>query len=158
MKKILMMVAAAMAALLLAPASASAQTGYQLDNISSSSSLPGGTITVYVNGFGPGTTVTITLESDPVVLATVAAGSDGVVNTTVTIPADTPLGSHTIVVRGVDRDGNAKVVSFPITIGTTSGGLPTTGANTGLGLAVAAIAVGIGATLLTSTRRRSAPV
>lgn len=160
MKRFSGILLAAFAIFLLLPAAASAQTGYQLDNLSSSTVVPGGAVTVYVNGFKPDSTVTITLESDPVLLATVTAAANGVVETTVTIPSDTPPGTHTLVVRGVDRDDVAKVVSFPITVGDGggSGGLPSTGGNIGLGLGVAAIAVGIGAMLLSSTRRGAATV
>lgn len=160
MTKYLVMMVAALSALILAPAAASAQTGYQLDNVSASNVQPGGTVTVYANGFAPGSTATITLESDPVLLDTVTAGTDGVVNATVTVPASTPVGTHQIVIRGTDRDGNAKVVSFQITVGSggSSSGLPSTGVNTGLGLAVAAIAIGVGAILLKSSRRRDITV
>jgi hypothetical protein len=156
MKNIARVLVATVALLGLASGAAHAQTGYQLDNISSSVVAPGGTVTVYVNGCKPQSSATITLESDPVVLATVNAGTNGVVQATVTIPSDTTLGKHTIVVRCTDRSDAAKVVSFPITVGTGGSGLPTTGGNIGLSLGIAAIAAGVGVTLLASTRRRHA--
>jgi hypothetical protein len=141
------------------PAYAAAQTGYQLDNLSTSTVAPGGSVTVYANGFQPGSTATITLESDPVLLATTTAGSDGVVNETVTIPADTPAGQHEIVVSGVGRDGEPKQVRFPITITGTAaagsgGSLVATGTDIGLALIIGTIAAGIGVVLLSTARRR----
>lgn len=61
---------------------------------------PGGAIHVTGSGFIPGESVAVELHSTPISLGTVTAGADGVVDTTVTIPADAPAGAHRIVLTG----------------------------------------------------------
>jgi Carboxypeptidase regulatory-like domain len=61
---------------------------------------PGGAVHVTGAGFVPGESVAVELHSDPIALGTVTADSDGVVDTTVTIPADAPAGAHRIVLTG----------------------------------------------------------
>lgn len=66
--------------------------------LSSSSLAAGGTISLSGTGFTANSDVRIELHSEPVVLATVQTDSGGVVTTTVTIPAGTPAGVHSLVV------------------------------------------------------------
>ena len=68
--------------------------------LSTAAVQPGGSVHVTGSGFAPGEPVGIELHSTPVVLASVAANGDGVVDTTVTIPADAPVGDHQIVLAG----------------------------------------------------------
>ncbi|MFJ4167054.1 collagen binding domain-containing protein [Microbacterium sp. NPDC089698] len=61
---------------------------------------PGAAVHVTGSGFAPGEPVQVELHSTPISLGTVTAGADGVVDTTVTIPADAPAGAHRIVLTG----------------------------------------------------------
>jgi IPT/TIG domain len=62
---------------------------------------PGGTVDVTATGFQPGETVSITLHSTTVLLATVTASATGAVSTTVTIPASTALDGHELILTGL---------------------------------------------------------
>ena len=70
--------------------------------------------------FGPGTTVTVTLHSDPVLLGTVVTDAAGAFTATFQIPAGVPAGAHHVVLEGVDAAGNPRTVSMPVTIGASS--------------------------------------
>jgi parallel beta-helix repeat protein len=67
---------------------------------SSDTVAPGGSLGVSGTGFAPGEPVSVTLHSDPVLLATATADATGAISTTVTIPSNTPPGAHTIVIEG----------------------------------------------------------
>ncbi len=68
--------------------------------VSATSLVAGGIVTVRAAGFEPGEAVQIWLRSEPVLLQSTTASADGSVVATVTIPRDTPAGSHRIEVRG----------------------------------------------------------
>jgi hypothetical protein len=144
------------------PSVVSASSGYQLDNASTTTPAPGQSITVVFNGFKPGTEVTITLFSEPVVLGTFVsepgAFGQGVVEATVTIPANTSPGEHRLVASGVGLDGQPRTVTIFITVSGSGGGLPVTGGSPLFVLAMGAAVVGVGVALLEFRNRRSAPV
>lgn len=97
----------------------------------------GGTLTISGDGWLPGSTVSLTLLSDPVDLGTAAVDDDGEFSTAVTIPADTPPGDHTIRVAGTGADGAPRTVDLTITVqGSGAGGAGAAeGAAAGGGLA-----------------------
>ena len=101
---------------------------------------------VSLTGLTPGSAVEVTIHSEPIVLATGFADANGNFSQYVTIPADTPAGSHAITVTGTDLNGNpiAKSLFFSINADgvvtaissdgptpepTGTGGLPTTGSD-----------------------------
>ncbi|MDR1711852.1 MAG: hypothetical protein LBR58_08380 [Propionibacteriaceae bacterium] len=76
----------------------------------------GSAITVGLSGFGANETVKIWLQSDPVVLsAGVATDASGAASTTVTIPASTTPGSHSILAIGQSsrRGDKAAITILP---------------------------------------------
>jgi len=75
---------------------------------------PGETLTVTVAGFTPNTDVEVYMHSTPVLLGTFRSNAAGVVTATVTIPANAPAGSHTIVF--VDTKTGLSVSSAPFTV------------------------------------------
>lgn len=79
---------------------------------STPTAVSGDTVDVEVWGLLFDTEYTLELHSTPVVLATVRSSAEGVIRTTVTLPAGTPAGEHHVVVL---LDGVA-VASVPITI------------------------------------------
>lgn len=89
-------------------------------------SAAGGSITVTGDGFEPGESVRIELHSDPVLLATVLAGSLGSFSTSVTIPTGTAAGEHEIFLVGTTTAWMSQ--AFTVSAATTTGG--TTAANT----------------------------
>lgn len=82
----------------------------------------GGQVTLSGGGFAPNETVQIELHSTPVVLASIPATGSGTFSTTLTIPASTTPGAHTLVATGLT---SGRSFSTPITItasGSSSGG------------------------------------
>lgn len=68
--------------------------------LGSSTVTAGGSLAVAGSGFVAGEQVTVTLFSDPVVLATLTADGSGAVAAVVTIPVATPNGAHTVEMLG----------------------------------------------------------
>jgi LPXTG-motif cell wall-anchored protein len=83
--------------------------------LGASSVVWGSTLDVTGQGFDPGTEVTLTLHSDPVVLGTVSAGDDGRFATTVTIPVVDP-GDHVLTADGVDAFGQPLTLQATLTV------------------------------------------
>jgi hypothetical protein len=71
---------------------------------------PGGAVTVSAGGFVPDETLRIELRSDPVELGTTQADSDGEASADVTIPADTPPGTHTIALIGAEQEATVTLL------------------------------------------------
>jgi LPXTG-motif cell wall-anchored protein len=140
--------------------------------ISDTTPSPGQTITIVGQTFAQGSSATVTLFSDPVVLGSATADASGIVALQATIPTNTPLGSHTLVVDGTAPDGTPLSLSASITVvpadgtGTPSGGsgsssddLPRTGDDASLPLAklgLALAAVGGLITAVAAKRRKAA--
>jgi LPXTG-motif cell wall-anchored protein len=80
------------------------------------------TLDVDGQGFDPGSEVTLTLHSAPVLLGTVTAGADGRFTTTVTIPEVDP-GHHELVADGVDALGQPLTLQAAIRV--TASAAPT---------------------------------
>ncbi|MBO9570075.1 MAG: HtaA domain-containing protein [Cellulomonas iranensis] len=76
-----------------------------VEGLTSGRVVAGGELTVTGSGFGPGETgIRLELRSDPVVLAAnLTADASGVVTATVTVPAGTPAGRHTLVLVGAGQ-------------------------------------------------------
>jgi hypothetical protein len=72
-------------------------------------------------GFDPGEQVTLTLHSTPVELATYTAGSDGSVDATFTVPANTVGGAHTLEMTGLSSGLTASedITVIPLAAGVT---------------------------------------
>ncbi len=79
---------------------------------STPAAVVGDTVTIELWGLLLDTDYTLELHSDPVALGTVRSSAEGVIRTTVTIPAGTPAGEHRIVVL---LDG-VEVAAVPITV------------------------------------------
>jgi hypothetical protein len=67
-------------------------------------------------GYAPNAQLQVTLHSDPVSLGTVVADAQGRIDTTVTIPADTPPGQHYLAVDGTAPDGSPQEGTLPIMV------------------------------------------
>ncbi len=85
---------------------------------------PGARVAFTGVGFDPGGRVIVELRSDPVVLGTFTADESGIVDATVTIPADTPAGEHTLAMLDVSAGGQQVLVNVDI-----DAGAPATPAN-----------------------------
>lgn len=164
------LVAASLVALVLAAAPAAAQQYPPAENsliISDTTPTPGQTVDIQARTFVAGSTVTVTLNSEPVQLGTAAADGAGVANLSATIPASTPLGAHTIVATGTGADGAPLTLTASITVvaaddggaGSGSGSLPRTGDDSSIPLArigLALAAAGGVITAIAAKRRKAA--
>lgn len=122
--------------------------------LSAASVVAGGSLTVTATGFAADEPVDLTLYSSPRALGTATATVDGVVTSTVTVPADLEPGVHRLELVGRVSDAT---VSAPIEVlAAPAAGpiLPVTGSDPGVELAVAVGLLGLGAGLVRLGRRR----
>ncbi|MGM7697657.1 endo-1,4-beta-xylanase [Microbacterium sp. A84] len=95
----------------------------------------GGALPVTVSGLEPGQQITATLFSDPIEIAGIsAADASGRVTFEVSIPADLPLGAHTLVIASGELDP----ISAEVTV-VAPGQLAVTGAQLPWGIALAVV-------------------
>ncbi|WP_414172073.1 tyrosine-protein phosphatase [Clavibacter tessellarius] len=109
-----------------------------------SSPVAGGTVAVRASGLTPGAAYRVELHSTPTDVGTLTAASDGTVAGTVTIPAGTEAGAHTLTLLDASgaavTDPAALTVSAAQVAGTTTTG--TTGTTTAAHHAGPAVATG----------------
>lgn len=157
---------AALAVVLMAAPAAAQQYPPAVNSLTISDTTPTPGQTIDIQGRTFAGTVTITLASDPVVIATGTADADGIVTLQATIPANTPLGAHTITAAGQAPDGSELSLSVSINVvpadgagdGGGSGSLPRTGDDSSIPLAklgVALAALGGVITAVAAKRRKA---
>jgi len=95
------------------------ETGPQVV-LSSFTVKQGGEITFTGTGFEPGTEVTATVYSEPMVLGTQTAAADGTVSFAWTVPADFEAAEHTIELTW--GDGQSVSTTFQVQAATAGGG------------------------------------
>jgi titin len=83
--------------------------------LSTTSPAAGASITVGGDGFAPASEVRITIESSPVLLATVTTNAGGAFSVEVTIPPGMS-GTHQIVATGTDPEGSVRVLATTIQV------------------------------------------
>jgi LPXTG-motif cell wall-anchored protein len=130
------------------------------DGTSGASCNPGGPLSASAQGFDPGTTVTFTFESDPVVLGTAVADASGAASIQSTWPAAAADGAHSVVASGTG-DGVPFSVSSSTTCGvggSGGGALPRTGSDSAPLLQIAIALVAAGGILVLAARKRMASV
>ena len=139
----------------------------------------GKSLTVKGTGFAPKSPVTLTLHSEPVEVGTATAGEDGSFTATVTVPAATEAGEHTLVAASASPSVTA---SAPLTVTRApaaptqepsaapspsssaapapdqggTGGLARTGSHAMFAGVVAALAAGAGTAFVRRSRRAKA--
>jgi hypothetical protein len=128
-------ISAGVALTLALPAAATAPTDYvllswtfDLGSSDPGNIHPGDTITVEGSGLPDGSSINAVLHSVPTLLGTVAVGSNGSFKDTVTIPVDTAIGAHRIVVTASGPDFDTTSKQEAITV--VSGALAVTGNDT----------------------------
>jgi hypothetical protein len=92
--------------------------------VSPSSVTPGGAINVSSDGWAASSSVSVTLNSTPVNLGALTATAAGLVQGSFSIPADTPVGAHTLTLTGTDPQSAPRTVTIALTV-TTSTPQPT---------------------------------
>lgn len=93
-----------------------------LDTSSGSTVAPGEDVTISGSGFASGANVTITIESDPVVLGSTTADATGTIAAVIEIPASIPAGSHTLKATGRSADGGVLVLAQAVEVTGQAGG------------------------------------
>jgi LPXTG-motif cell wall-anchored protein len=113
----------------------------------------GDQISISGAGFAPGAEVTVTIESDPVVLGTATADGSGTFSGSFEIPDGFDLGSHTVKATGEGATGGTNILSQGVSVTDENGNLPRTGSNsmtlTYLGISLLAF----GAVVVLATQR-----
>jgi len=107
-------------------------------------------------GFKPGSTVEVWLFSTPTLLGTTIVLQDGTFSLPVTVPGNTPAGSHTLQAEGLTTAGDLRAVSAGVIVSKDVASpvvLPETGSQSDGWLIVGMIALIIGTVLV--TRRRN---
>ncbi len=84
---------------------------------------PGGSLRLQATGFRSKSPVRIELHSDPILLATPSAASDGSVSADLTIPTSAPEGDHHVVASGEDPNGAPLVRSIGLVLDLTAPGV-----------------------------------
>ena len=116
----------------------------------------GAETTVTGVGFKPGSTVEVWLFSTPTLLGTTIVLQDGTFSLPVTVPGNTPAGSHTLQAEGLTTAGDLRAVSAGVIVSKDVASpvvLPETGSQSDGWLIVGMIALIIGTVLV--TRRRN---
>ena len=132
------------------------ETGSALYDNSSIILNSGAETTVTGAGFKPGSTVEVWLFSTPTLLGTTIVLQDGTFSLPVTVPGNTPAGSHTLQAEGLTTAGDLRAVSAGVTVSKDVASpvvLPETGSQSDGWLIVGMIALIIGTVLV--TRRRN---
>jgi hypothetical protein len=84
--------------------------------VSNTSPVPGETIDVEGRTFAPGASTTLSLTSEPGVLASATADAAGVIALQVTIPVDTTIGPHVLTATGEAPDGSELTLSVNLNV------------------------------------------
>lgn len=121
--------------------------------VSAASAEPGSGIVIGGAGFAPGAVVTITFESQTVVLGAARADRSGAFSRQVTIPEEAEPGRHTVRATGEAAGGGILVLSTAVTVPAE----PTRAGATGLLVLVAVLGLAaVGGALLALRMRRAA--
>ncbi|MDM7832137.1 beta strand repeat-containing protein [Cellulomonas edaphi] len=119
--------------------------------LSTGSVEAGGSIHVDGGGFAAGEKVDVVLHSTPTLLVSTHADADGTVHTSAVIPASTPVGTHTVVVRGASG-ASASATLHVLAAGDSLAGTGATLAGPAL-LGALTVLLGVGAVVLRARRR-----
>lgn len=130
-------------------------TAWATVDVGSGTVEQGGSLPVTVSGLKPGQQISATLFSDPVVVEGIpAADANGTVSFTLRVPADFPLGAHTLVIESAGYEPLEATVTV-----VAPGQLAVTGAQLPLALAlIAAVLAVLGGAVLMVRRRPMARV
>lgn len=77
---------------------------------------PGQEVRVSGGGFVPGSEVTITIESKPILLVLTTADVNGEIDVVVMVPIDVPVGDHTLKATGDAATGGRLVLARPAAV------------------------------------------
>ena len=90
--------------------------GVDLGNTASLSLAQGSIFEVSSAGFAAGTTVTLTIQSAPLVIGSIVTDSQGRFSGTFGLPGTVPPGAHEVVADGVSPTGSLRELRVPLTV------------------------------------------
>ena len=127
-----------------------------LEGVAAGAALTAGdSVTVSGDGFLPNSTIQAVIYSTPTLLGAFAVDEAGAFEIDVTIPDDLDAGEHSLVVSGLDANGNPRNLRVDVTVAAATEELPWTGASVA-GPAIGGLAaLVVGSGLLVASRRRS---
>ena len=108
-------------------ASLSGEQSEQAANVSDENSLvfnAGDEVSLNVSGFQPESEAEAIVYSEPRRLGVLRVDAQGNLNATVELPPDLESGNHTLVLSGVDSNGNPISVKFGLIVFGNDGGIP----------------------------------
>ena len=108
-------------------ASLSGEQSEQAANVSDENSLvfnAGDEVSLNVSGFQPESEAEATVYSEPRRIGVLQVDAQGNLNATVELPPDLESGNHTLVLSGLDSDGNPISVKFGLIVFGNNGGIP----------------------------------
>lgn len=108
-------------------ASLSGEQSEQAANVSDENSLvfnAGDEVSLNVSGFQPESEAEAIVYSEPRRLGVLQVDAQGNLNATVELPPDLESGNHTLVLAGVDSNGNPISVKFGLIVFGNDGGIP----------------------------------
>lgn len=135
--------------------------------ISDSTLIPGAPFQVTGGGFMPDSPVEVIFNSTPTLLGVLTASATGTASGSFDVPANAAPGAHRVDMVGLDPDGNARVLSVSVTVAaagaaatparssTTGSALAFTGTTTLTLVAIGALLLAGGVTVMQLRRRRS---
>ncbi|MBW3667675.1 MAG: LPXTG cell wall anchor domain-containing protein [Actinobacteria bacterium] len=132
--------------------------------LSRSAARPGQPVTARGCGFRPASTVNVDLVMGSQVtrVGTATVGADGGFELTFNVPANAPVGDHTVEATGVDPAGDVRVLSATLRVigGEQGRDLPRTGSDSTAPLVTAGAGLVLlgGAAVVAARRRRAARV
>jgi len=88
--------------------------------------LPGESLRIKSVNWSANSEVTVSLHSDPIILGTLRADTNGNIDGSFDLPSDATPGEHTIQLDGTALNGSARTLSFNITVNEKSTVIPIT--------------------------------
>lgn len=135
--------------------------------ISDSTLIPGAPFQVTGGGFMPDSPVEVIFNSTPTLLGVLTASATGTASGSFDVPANAAPGAHRVDMVGLDPDGNSRVLSVSVTVAaagaaatparssTPGSALAFTGTTTLTLVALGALLLAGGVTVMQLRRRRS---
>jgi hypothetical protein len=98
------------------PAASEGPVASYLDGTSALQVVAGEVVEVQSSGWQPGSSVTVTMHSDPVQLGSVVTSAAGSFQSGFVVPADAPVGAHALVLEGTAATGGATFVELRLEV------------------------------------------
>jgi hypothetical protein len=106
------------------PAEGSGEAGETGETATPPPTSPGQEVRIAGGGFVPGSEVTVTIESDPIVLGVTTADANGEIDVMMVLPVEVPIGDHTLKASGDAATGGRLILEKAVEVAEPLEGLP----------------------------------